>query len=137
MIDLEKLPDGRDWMDFPTKNGKGLTIDTKSAIGALEEIAISSEGLHPLASINWKQNASMLRNIAELIERMHAALAARSSLPEREDERKRFEAWVKKTGSFTEWTRYGDGYAKPLVQRTWWAWCSAVGLPQVVHDEQE
>ena len=41
-------------------------------------------------------------------------------------ERAAFEAWIKETGAFTDWTRYGDGYAKPLVDRTWRAWQAAV-----------
>jgi hypothetical protein len=39
-----------------------------------------------------------------------------------------FEKWVDESGSFTDWTRIGGhgDYQKPLVQRTWLAWCAAV-----------
>lgn len=37
-----------------------------------------------------------------------------------------FVEWVKSTGSFTDWSRHGDGYAKPLVDRAWRGWLSAM-----------
>lgn len=40
--------------------------------------------------------------------------------------REAFEAWVKASGSFTDWSRHGDGYAKPLVDRAWHGWCAAI-----------
>lgn len=47
------------------------------------------------------------------------------------DKRAAFEEWVKRSRSFTDWSRVGgpdgDGeYLKPLVHRTWLAWCAAV-----------
>lgn len=53
-------------VDFTLPDG-GLTVDTKSAVSMLEEIATSSEGLHPLASVNWPNNANALRQIAVMI----------------------------------------------------------------------
>ena len=41
------------------------------------------------------------------------------------DDRKAFEIWIVQSGAFTDWSRYGDGYAKPLVERTWQAWKAA------------
>jgi hypothetical protein len=42
-----------------------------------------------------------------------------------EDMRGAFEQWVKESGAFTDWTRFGNGYAKPLVDRAWQAWRAA------------
>lgn len=41
-------------------------------------------------------------------------------------EREAFEGWVKESGAFTDWSRCGEGYAKPLVDRTWRAWRAAI-----------
>jgi len=44
--------------------------------------------------------------------------------------REAFETWVKENGAFTDWSRdktsEANPYHKPLVERTWQAWCAAV-----------
>ena len=49
----------------------------------------------------------------------------RRAAPPPADERSAFEQWCKDSGHFTDWTRYGDGYAKPLTDRAWKCWQAA------------
>lgn len=50
-----------------------------------------------------------------------------------DDDRAAFEAWVKESGAFTDWSKSGGTYLKPLVERTWQAWQAACAYARVPH----
>lgn len=41
------------------------------------------------------------------------------------NERAAFEAWCSQSALFLDWTRFGDGYAKPRTDLAWTAWKAA------------
>lgn len=54
--------------------------------------------------------------------------------PFKNHSREAFEAWLKETGYFTDWSRDktndANPYNKPLVERTWQAWQAAISYAQ-------
>lgn len=58
-------------------------------------------------------------------------------------DREAFEAWLRHSGSFTDWSKSPGGeipkgtYLKPLVERTWQAWQAACGYARSTPSQPE